>query len=42
MEGHKIAMRSLDRWPGTIQQMWTISIDGDRGRGLDILTALAR
>src|SRR6185436_5085453 len=34
MEGHEIAMRSLDRWPGTIQQMWTIPIDGDRGRDL--------
>jgi hypothetical protein len=34
MEGHEVAMRSLDRWPGTIQQMWTIPIDGDRGRDL--------
>jgi hypothetical protein len=37
MEGHEIALRSLDRWPGTIQQMWSIPIDRDGDRGRDLV-----
>src|SRR5262249_31346759 len=37
MEGHEIALRSLDRWPGTIQQIWTIPVDLDSDRGRDVV-----
>lgn len=37
MEGHEIAIRSLGRWPGTIQQMWTIPVDRDGDRGRDLV-----
>src|SRR5262249_55916780 len=37
MEGHEVALRSPGRWPGTIQQVWTIPADRDTDRGRELV-----
>jgi hypothetical protein len=37
MEGHELAIRALDDWPGTIQQLWTIPVGDDVERARDLV-----